>query len=467
METLHEFERRNRLFEIVDEEGLRYWDIVRSKVFILLNNHHFNEGATLPLAASAMKGDTFKKVVAALVAGSRLLHWWIINEWNYRLHANRCKWVLIKVSRFIDPETKLPSDAVMDEIQQLLPGKETFVAEVFNNKAFGKIRIGKSPFFAYKTWYLKKLRRMLGIPKKNYEIASLLSKEFSIDLDWNLILSEEISMFKVDYSFFKKMLIRIQPEAIFFTGIQKGLMLAAHDLNVKRVEVQHSPLNKADIIYSYPTSVKYEGIRTLPDYLLTSADIWGSQIFYPVTFKNVGSNYFYNSSVSNPLIKKDYLLVVSGPTYTEHLLTFVTELQSKSKQRVPIFFKLHSAELDMVDMVKDRLKYFNNVEVIYNERSMKDLMQHSFASVMIYSTVAYQAVQMGLNVILLKNGYFEGGYDLFDLPAIRLIDSAKDIDEDELMHMKQNRLNPVRFFDPLNKKEFISFLNMELEGSKN
>jgi len=96
--------------------------------------------------------------------------------------------------------------------------------------------------------------------------------------------------------------------------------------------------------------------------------------------------------------------------------------------------------------------------VVFNEKSLNELMQHSFAVVLTYSTVAYQAVQMGLSVIILKAGYYEGQYDLFGLPNVRLLERSCELNNELIKKMKETTYPEYRFFDPLDRSKFSSFI---------
>jgi hypothetical protein len=451
---VHRFEQQNKLFELRDEAGLLYWDIVRSKVFQVLFEklHAPSAGNTSNVTDSSKEGRW------SLISILKFILWWIINDVNFRIHSKNKKWVILKVSRFYDEAKRRPSDAVMDEVESTLPDGDKFVLEAFNNTHFGPITLGKSPFFHYKVYYLKKMA-LRRLRQRTFPITRLLDDEFGVEANWDDIINNELSDFRVDYSVGMKIFKRTQAKGFLFTGNQKGLVYAARKAGVTAIEVQHSPLNSADIYYSYPSEIDYSLILSLPQFLLVNSALWSDFIFYPARFINVGSNYFFRSSEEKPNRAKNHLLIISDPVNFRFLLRFIEESVRENNLLDQIIFKLHSAEADHIELAKRTLAPFPNIKVVYNEKNISELMNDAFAVVIIYSTVAYQAIQLGLAVIILTVGYFEGGYDLFKLPNTFLVNANTPLSSELIASIKQRIFPKSYFFEPLDEVALQTFLS--------
>src|SRR5258705_5314076 len=179
--TLHAFEKDNDLFSISDDKGLKYWDIVRAKIFYILHAQVFSAEPVSNIKTDKKETtpERFKQALNTIKEMPGFLRWWAVNEIIFYRKAKKKDWIVLKISRFINPGTQKPSDAVMDEIEKQLPSENVFTVESFNNRKFGRIRIKESPFFIYKLWYVKKLRKIIGFKKKRkYEISSLLKRNF-------------------------------------------------------------------------------------------------------------------------------------------------------------------------------------------------------------------------------------------------------------------------------------------------
>jgi len=68
--------------------------------------------------------------------------------------------------------------------------------------------------------------------------------------------------------------------------------------------------------------------------------------------------------------------------------------------------------------------------------------------VLIQSSVAYQALQMGLQVYVFKQDYYEASYDIFDEPSVTLAENWKEMSS--IMKKRNSLVTPRSsiFFEP-------------------
>ncbi len=450
---LHAFEQEEQLFQL-KEDNLFYWDIVRAKVAEKLF-YTYGQDQKTGISAPVIPQLTISQKILKLIRWA----WWLfINELNFYFFSPKRTWLFLKISRFADPRTGEPYDAVADEIYHVLE-KDAMAVETFKNQQTDITRLRHR----YQTYHLYTYRKRYAKrhfkPGKAYSVSALIVNHFpdSVNENWDTLIQTTILEYVAEYNFARRLFRKKQPRGIFFTGGAKGFISAANQLGIETIEIQHSPLNKADLYYSYNSEIHYAHISSLPHYLLVNSEEWKTRIFYPPTFVTVGSDYFYNSSKFNTEITdRTTILFVSDPInhnlVRDYILRFIAQNDTTDYR---IVFKLHSAETDRYEEAKAAFQEYPNIEVVLNEQNISQLLDVSCATFIIYSTVAYQAIQKGLHVYLLKTGYYEGGYDLFDLPNVQLIGLNDAITIDEIKTVKP--VEPVVFFEAFDEGKFHSF----------
>ena len=451
---LHAFEQEEQLVQLKDGD-VYYWDVVRAKVAEKLFYTYFTNEKTIPSVAPTPQLSVSKKLLKLI----RWTWWLLINELNFYFFTPKRTWLFLKISRFADPLTGKPYDAVADEIYHVLED-HSITVELFKNAQTDITRL-RHQYQAYHLYqYRKRYTKRHFQSGKTYMASSLIVRHFpnSEGENWDKLIQTTILEYIAEYTFAKRLFRKKQPKGLFFTGGAKGFISAANQLGIETIELQHSPLNKADLYYSYNPQIDYTHLSSLPHYLLVNSDEWKTRIFYPPTFVTVGSDYFYNSSKLNTEITdRNTILFVSDPInhnlVRDYILRFINQ-NDLSDYR--IVFKLHSAETDRYNEAKTVFQSHGNVTVILNEQNISQLLDLSCATFIIYSTVAYQAIQKGLQVYLLKTGYYEGGYDLFDLPNVHLIGMDEAIDIEEIKTV--NTFEPVVFFEAFDESKLRGFL---------
>ena len=267
MDKIHSIEEKFNLFEFQNGDDVYYLDIIRHKIIEILfykytveeNVDRLNRGSFKPKLSIFKMG--FKSI--------RWTYWLIINEINFFVCCKPKRWLFLKISRFYDENRKRAYDAVADEIFEVLK-KEALAIETFKTPQTDMIRLGHQ----YQTFHLfifKKLYRKLFFKKnKTHQISTILKTTFpnSEKEVWDELIQNIILDYKAEFIFGSRIFKRFRPEALYFTGGAKGYTHAAKSLNIRVIEIQHSPLNRADVFYSYNPRINYKHICTLPDLLL-------------------------------------------------------------------------------------------------------------------------------------------------------------------------------------------------------
>lgn len=460
IDDVHRFERENNLFEL-EENGVYYWDVVRLSVLSKLYYRYYNKDEYYQQISGLQQHAGFAKKLIKLF---RWGTWLIVNEFNFLFFLRKKKWLFLKISRFYNAEEKRAYDAVADEIHRVLSA-DSNVVETFRNAQTDIIRLGYRyqafHLYTYRKWYRKKHFQS----EKTYAVSTLLKQHFpeTTGENWDTLIQNAFLEFTAEFRFGKRLFKKARPKALFFTGGAKGYTAAARKLGIKTIEIQHSPLNNADLGYAYAKGIDYTKVLSLPEYLLVNSPMWEDSIHYPPQFIVTGSGYFYESSKPAAVAIEDRksILFVSDPINHDLIRSYIDNfLAQNNLNGHNIVFKLHSAETDRYEEARRHFANNSDVSVILNEKNISQLLDESCASFIIYSTVAYQAIQKGLQVYLLKTGYYEGGYDLFDLPHVRLIDVDNIVDTVDIQ--SGNIIDPVVFFESFDEFKLKAFVEEKL-----
>lgn len=459
IQSIHDFEQEHDLFHLKDEQGIYYWDVIRLKV---LEKLFYSEIVRENKTASSLVAPPAQSSLKRLLKVFKWTWWFFINQINFIFFTPRKKWLFFHISRFQHRELKKTYDAVADEIYESLKAEATAI-ETFKNAQTDITRIGNRfqtfHLYTYRIMYRKRHFKA----GKTYVVSELLKARYpkTATENWDHLIQETILEFKAESLFAERVLRKLKPKGIFFTGGAKGIVFAARKLSIKTIEIQHSPLNKADLCYSYNPKLNYEHILTIPEYLLVNSEEWEKRIYYPPKFVPVGSNYFHESSKFNPISSpRKTILFVSDPVNHDWIKNYILNFAaSNDLQDYRLVFKLHSAETDRYPEAISAFESIPQVQVILNERNISDLLDESCATFIIYSTVAYQAIQKGVPVFLLKTGYYEGGYDLFDLELVRLIDLDQAISMDDISKFQLKSPQQITFFEAFDEQKLKAFIH--------
>ena len=431
-----ELEKKHNLFELVDKNGLYYWDLIRFYIYfkLLYKNQKDN-------LLSIKKESVFKKIMAKvrMLLDYFLLKFDFSNKEFLFYIASRDK---INNKLFFDKNSKATSD--------LIPGYCKCIVESYNS------RVSNSYFLPQIIF-----RRFFKYENYDFtELMKLLSNEFG-ELNFNgEELSNILNSYYADYKFFYGLLKRKNIQKVFITqnGIQKGLIKAAKDLNITSYEFQHGVVNKGHLAYHYP-DIKYKkGQVILPDNILSLSDFWFKELHCPnVNILPIGNDYFYS-----PITKAEKsnmnvgITVISTDIFGEYLSNFIIKLKKNTRNDEMIYFKLHPNQFNEKVFYEDKFKDFHNVNVISNELSVGELLQKTDTLFTILSTAVYEALQAKKKVILLKRNPYLHLEHVFDHPNLYLVNNVE-----EFVEAKNKNINAdinVEYFSPFNPKKVLEIL---------
>ena len=436
-----DFEKENHLFDLQDEYGTYYWDILRYEIYPLL----LWEGGFL--SSSSQKRtikDIITKAFSIFYEPFRLFFLCPKKE-NLFYLASRNK----IDGNFIDQNAK----AVYD----LFSKQENLVIESFNSHSHLK-----NSYFLPQRIFRRLLKK--GKTTDFSFLMNILEKEFG-KLSFNEeFLQKKISNYYADVTFFSHFLRRKNIKRLFFmqNGVQKGMIRAAKSLNVSIFEFHHGIVDEGHLLYNYPKIDYKEGQITLPDTILSLSPFWFNELYLPnVKIASIGNDYFYSplaeiTSTTDSSIPES-ILVISSDVFGKDLSDFILRLEKEGQvKNIPIYFKLHPNQFFEKEYYIEKLRSINNLRIITNEQSVGELLKICNTVFAIQSTAIYEALQANRKVILLKKMSYLRHKHIFDRKNLHLVDTTEDFISalNTKIVIDQN----VAFFAPFDKEAFFEAL---------
>jgi hypothetical protein len=440
MDRFMELEKKHDFFSLKTSDNIYYWDIVRNPVFRLIYN-------TCTDAAQELNDSrhNLKMLKRGLVIIRTRIHIWLssfFKKFNY---------LFLIHSRNID-DRGMEVDVVSADILRLLQDR-SFVIESNKNIFPGG---NKTHHYVYQFPDF-----ITSGKNKKYAVTTVLRQYYNLDIDLDKFIDPYVRMFRKEFRFYCRLLKRIKPDAIYLVqiGLQKGLMSAGRELHIPVLEIQNCLISYSQSSYSYNHDIDYRHLKTFPDYFLTFSDFWNNKVYYPVKNSlSIGNNHLAHERCYK---KENAIVFVLAFVHQKNMIDLLNDFLTLENSLI-IYVKLHSSQIAYVDYIRDLFSNRENVRVVFNEISMRDLIRRSLAIVLIESTAAYEALQGGLNVFIYRRQNYLIHEDVFTNPNVYLINEAS-----EIIDNYANVISPegvVRFIDEFDDEKFLG-LNASISAN--
>jgi len=432
------FEKKNNLFELKTDDGFYWWDVVRYHVYIEIvsklgvenkNNNNNNKN----------KNKNFFKLTSFL-----------ISDFLYLLKSKfkKINYFFLLYPRNID-NNGFAIDNISNEALKLLKN---------NSFIIDNLKTGKMTDTPYSNIFLSLFRKIHTRKNKEHNlnidgIDMLLKAEFNVEFRFKDKIDNLLSIFEADIKYYNILLKLFRPKIIFFvaTGSEKGLLYVCNNLGIKSAEFQHGQANKMHMYYSYPNSINYEHLKTLPYAFLSLSSYW-HKTNYPVKVKlDVGNSAY--SVIANK--SGNNIVVMCHDIYMSELLPLIHGLALKIKDR-KIIVKLHPEQANEARKFKDDFKDFNNIDIVCNEKNSLNVLNNSSSMITIQSTTVYESIQLSVKVFLYKKKDYSSHCDLFNNKNVYLVDNIDQIIEN--MDNEFISSGKLTFFKKFDKGMFLKFI---------
>lgn len=429
-EKFFKMERENNLFDLKDKKGMPLWDIIRPIIFIQLVNR--KSGITTP-------GSHFN--VSLIVRLRQLVRFLIyfFTIWNR-------KYLFFLCTRNYDGNEYF--DRIADSSIKRFKKNDLYIIESFGTELKKGYRYGYAtpPMVGLARKYIK-----FTFDVKNIKI--ILEKYFP-EVDFNE--KSWISGYRYFYAqyYYYSFLFhtkRISKCFIVQNQYQKGLFAAAHKIGIPVVEFQHGEITSNHFAYSYPAGIDIKDKIYVPTTLLTFGEFWLKDCYLPgVEVRVLGNNFYHIKNAEKKRFTSD-VLVISSAIHGDYLSCLIIDtIEKKKSKNIKFYFKLHPNEFEKFDKYEELFEPYQNVEVISGTQMVKDLLEKVAYVVCIQSTVEFEALSMGVKVMIYKRGDYQYISSLFNEDGVFLIDN-----EDEFIDIYEaNKYNKIKDYSDYFFAEF-------------
>lgn len=312
----------------------------------------------------------------------------------------------------------------------------------FTSKVMGIIFSPFIALFIFNTTF-----KIYQSSKSHFKLSSIDFLKFNIN----------IGQFLISYFFYKLVLLKLKPKKIFLVnrGINQEVIANSHKLNIETFELQHGVTFGPTILYSglYDECLD-------PDYFLTFGKYWRGSHFGVPSEKIINIGWCYGSCLQekylhNKLNKKNKVLVISEPLFSEKIVSAIIKIAVKYKE-FAYDLRLHPQE-KLSKISEQKISKCSNVKIIENDiESTINVLSYDNV-VGVNSSVLYEALSLGKNVgkiafdgceQLILNEITESSFYM-----IRAID-----DFPKFINVEKNQNNCNQLYSLFDKKKFNEIL---------
>lgn len=427
----------NDLFKLKTKDGILFWDIARYIIF----NYVYRELINVEVSYNTKAKKSLKKYLRKTKMLKNL-----INDINY-FSKNRGKKYLFYINSRTVSDGKC-IDLVSNDLLSRLE-EDSFIIESFPRN------LGAGFYSNSVLRLIKRFNSLIHLHQMDpavQKVDRIVESTFPINVSLNNMIIQVINDFRIEKRYYRQLLSRLGITKVFFirNGVQKALIAAATELKIKTIELQHGAINEFHTLYHYPPPIVEEITShiIIPDIFLTFSDYWNKATNYPVKTKiSIGNSFYYEKSTVN-LKEKSDITLISADLYQSKIEEYI-DFILKHCPTVHLNLKLHPNQLNEKDKIIRKYSNVNNLNVYYNEIAVSELLKKTQIVVLIGSTVAYEAIQAGCRVVIIKDASSYFLKDLFTHPSVYVIEKPNG-----LLKLELNEPVNTTYFDDFNEHLF-------------
>jgi len=321
------------------------------------------------------------------------------------------------------------------------------------------------------TDYLKKIIKDYSILHQSSGQNYTLNKN-SINYDYNLLLKQILSFFRVSYpsrnknvekfitifkeafslddNFKKNMYFYVQNQlnaykvAKYFlkkTKFEKiivvnsygnqSIIYAANEQNIETIELQHGVINKNHLGYHFP-KLKIKNLLSFPKKIILFGEFWKDKANYPVNSDqliSLGSPYFeenYTKLKSKEKNNNSRVLVLSQQTMQKYILEFIKKIVLNEKS-IKFTYKAHPKEdIKYAETFVINNQLTENVKIVHGSKNIYNLFEQHGTQIGVFSTALYEGYSCKLKTGIIKAPGWESMKPLINYSNVYMVESITD-----------------------------------------
>lgn len=412
IERWYQLEVDHGLFDLQTDDGIRYWDLVRYEVLarmMELKGISPLVSAQHPPAVPSVRKNRLKALILLPIV--------VLHELFHRRKKRPV--VLLNNSR---TKTSAGFEDLLSQDIKTVIGADAFQLEIYTSSRWEALRFrNRNKYFLVRLDWLKWWKQPVA-ESTVFPDFGFLEQEVNGLLFIPQIIALALHNYRIERAFFHRLLRKTAPKTLILQSLPKSLIAAANELGITTCDLQHGHINAFDPLYGYHSSVDTKHIPTAIQHYLTVGAYWEQFVHPSMQCTTIGSSYFFPPERQPGA---DGILLIANRFVHEALLEQVLHCAPQLPNE-RFFYKMHSNQVDQYAATVQRLSHLGNVFVqIFND--VNGLLAESKLVVLVQSTVAYQALQMGIQVAIYKAFYYEASSDLFGKEGVHLLTSPTEL----------------------------------------
>ena len=369
IDCIIEIEKKNHLYEMIDERGIPVWDVLRYDVIKAIVYKYNPNRELLP------KSSFKHKIIILLKATLDVIRLLPLGRRRVFFYAH---------SRDKDSDGLLYDRIAGDLISRVKPKQrvvfDALVDGVVCYKTFS-LPIG----FFYATSKKVALEKQIG-----QKIVDVINKGFMDSAITYDTLQNIYNQFVAQVRMFDWLLKRTKPEKIIISyGRFKPLCFSARKASIPSYLMQHSLIEKDDATIAGTCPNKKYGINA--DVLLTFGSYWGDYLKHLMDVQVIGNRIMSKVGV---VPQYDGSIVIASSLYQgPYISSFFVDFAGNHPEK-SFVYKLHPGEAAYLNRYQDLFARCPNVKVILNEKTMDELIKTCSLMVLVSSTTFYEALHL-------------------------------------------------------------------------
>lgn len=318
-----------------------------------------------------------------------------------------------------------------------------------------------------KTFYLeeiyyrfkKKYKKIVAESVSN-ELVEKINSTFQVTIDRSFY-EIRVAKYLAKKDFYRFIFKLLCPHSIFFiqNGVRKEWIMAAKELHIPSIEIQHGEVGPTHPAYHYPKNFNKNSV-VAADFLFVWSDFWKNRINFPgVNIVTTGNSYYFVNKENNKTKKYD-VTIISNSEHTPIFNRFIMELLENGYEG-KVCYKLHPQQVSEFESIKKCWQEFSNIEVILFEKNAIDVINESKNILAIHSTVVFQALDMNCKVLLYTViDEYLSHKDIFDHPNVYKVNCASDFLEKIAISVKPCSVKYYEDFDVVRCQKIFKTFNL-------
>jgi hypothetical protein len=309
---------------------------------------------------------------------------------------------------------------------------ENFKYLFYKLKVFFKSKICTSKLSRYETKHLKYLRDFLEKKTGINEIEILHEKT----------IIKKLINFIEEYKYYENYFKIKSPKQIYIICSygREAIISAAQDLGIEVIELQHGVFTKYHLGYNFPRV----HIPYFPNKLMIFGEYWRTNANLPINTEICLYGYpylrFQLNKYKNIKNKKNQIIFVSQGTIGKKLSEIALKF-ALDNPNIKVIYRLHPGEFLRWKTEYNLLyenRNLNNIEISdNNDKNLYEFLLESEYLIGVYSTVIYEALEIGIKIGILKLFGYESVEDLVEKNYIYQFNDNEKIELNKLDDLKK------------------------------